>query len=87
MRRLPLYLEEEHHIIGDLVRLATQFDVKPGDQIVFTDGSRATVNGVTQTDAGTRIKLGEDPTCGPRPHSGKEAPLWEDDGVTPWRPK
>ena len=87
MKRLPLYLESRPTQLRDLLYLDFQFDVKPGDQLVFGDGSRATVNGVTQTDAGTRIKLGEDPTCGPRPHSGKEAPLWEDDGVTPWRPK
>lgn len=90
MRRLPLYVGDEFDTT-DAPQLIFEemVDIKGGDTVVFDDGSYATVNGVSPIEmpngrVGCVVILGDDPTTGPRKHSGKAPPIFKADGVTPY---
>jgi hypothetical protein len=78
VRRLPRWLGQvEFSPLGELTFDAV-VDLHPADHVVYVDSDgkfhHRIVNGVSHLPSGTYVVVGEDPACGPRPHSGRQAP-------------
>lgn len=83
MRRLPRFLRAEYSS-AELTLHMEPSDLVGGDICVFADGTEKTVNGVSPWRGLMVVTFGESPECAPRPHSGRQAPLFQSDGVTPY---
>jgi len=72
-KRMPKHISG---VNSGLTQLTVPFmtDFHPGDAVVFDDGTKAIVNAVDHSDAGTTVTFGKDPSRSPDPHSGRAPP-------------
>lgn len=78
MTRLPRWLGQVTLSPLGEIMFDEQVDLHPADRVVYIgeDGKmhHRIVNGVSFQADGTYVIIGEDPSCGPRKHSGRQPP-------------